>query len=353
MPFTLSHIAALRSLPFSEVIDVRSPAEFAEDHIPGAINLSALTNEERARVGTIYTQVNPFEARKIGAALVARNAAHHLETTLADRPKSYRPLVYCWRGGQRSGSFALILRQIGWQAETIDGGYRSFRRLVQSALYDATWPSPVVVLEGNTGTAKTALLPRIAAEGVQVIDLEGLANHRGSLFGAMPGGQPAQKGFETRLAMAAAALDPNQPVLVEGESSKIGKINLPPALWEAMKTAPRIEVTAPLDARATFLGRAYADIAEDRSTLTKTLKLLAPLHPRERIEDWLAQAISGDIQTLAAGLMQHHYDPRYERQRSQFRDLTAVTLDLPDLGGAALDVAARDIAAAAIRVSAA
>ncbi|WP_372604124.1 tRNA 2-selenouridine(34) synthase MnmH, partial [Actibacterium sp.] len=281
MPFTLSHIAALRSLPFSEVIDVRSPAEFAEDHIPGAINLPALTNEERARVGTIYTQVNPFEARKIGAALVARNAAHHLETTLADRPKSYRPLVYCWRGGQRSGSFALILRQIGWQAETIDGGYRSFRRLVQSALYDATWPSPVVVLEGNTGTAKTALLPRIAAEGVQVIDLEGLANHRGSLFGAMPGGQPAQKGFETRLAMAAAALDPNQPVLVEGESSKIGKINLPPALWEAMKTAPRIEVTAPLDARATFLGRAYADIAEDRGTLTKTLKLLAPLHPRE------------------------------------------------------------------------
>ncbi|WP_412174887.1 tRNA 2-selenouridine(34) synthase MnmH [Actibacterium sp. XHP0104] len=353
MPVTLSHLSALAGLPFDQVIDVRSPAEFAEDHIPGAINLPALSNEERARVGTIYTQVNPFEARKIGAALVARNAARALETTLADRPKGYRPLVYCWRGGQRSGSFSIILRQIGWQSETIDGGYRAFRRLVQKALYDAPWPAPVVVLEGNTGLAKTALLPRIAAEGVQVIDLEGLANHRGSIFGPMPGGQPAQKMFETRLAMAAAALDPAQPVLVEGESSKIGRINLPPALWDAMKAAPRIELTAPLTARAGYISRSYAEITQDPAQLRETLLRLAPLHPRDRVEDWLTMGQSRDWPALAASLMQHHYDPRYARQRGPFADRIAARIDLPDLAGATLDQTARCVAAMIGQISAA
>lgn len=346
MSITLTTISALSDLPFDEVIDVRSPAEYAEDHMPGAINLPVLSNEERARVGTIYTQESPFLARKIGAALVARNAAHHLDTTLADRPRDYRPLVYCWRGGQRSGAFTLILRQVGWQAKVVEGGYRSYRSLVQKALYEAPWPCPVVVLDGNTGTAKTELLPLIAAQGVQVIDLEGLANHRGSLFGAMAGGQPAQKGFETALAMAMDRLDPARPVLVEGESSKIGQVILPPGLWAAMKAAPRLFLEAPLEARATYLARAYADLTDNTARLEATLKSLSRLHSHERIEGWLALARAGDFEPLAASLMQEHYDSRYATQRARFDELPTRAFAMTSLDEAALAKAAPGLAQA-------
>ena len=227
---------------FDDLIDVRSPAEFAEDHVPGAISLPVMSNEERARVGTIYVQESPFLARKIGAAVVARNAAAHIEGPLADRDGGWRPLVYCWRGGQRSGSFATILSQIGWRAETVEGGYRSWRRLVQGALYEGTLPHRLVLLDGLTGTAKTEILHRLDRLGTQVLDLEGLAGHRGSLLGGMPGGQPSQKGFETALATRLAALDPGRPVLAEAESSKVGDLALPPAIWSAMRAAKRIEV---------------------------------------------------------------------------------------------------------------
>ncbi|MEP1254329.1 MAG: tRNA 2-selenouridine(34) synthase MnmH, partial [Alphaproteobacteria bacterium] len=182
MPIELTSLADLANLPFDDVIDVRSPAEFAQDHIPGAINLHALSNEERARVGTIYVQQDPFLARKIGAALVSRNVANHLEGPLSDRDGGWRPLVYCWRGGQRSGSVAIILKQIGWRTDTIAGGYQHYRRLVARAVYDAPMPAPVVVIDGGTGTAKTRLLSHLAQQGAQVIDLEAMAEHRGSLF---------------------------------------------------------------------------------------------------------------------------------------------------------------------------
>ena len=248
---------------YDTVIDVRSPSEFAEDHIPGAINLPALSDAERAEVGTIYVQSSAFRAKKIGAAMVARNAASHLDGPLAQKDGAWRPLIYCWRGGQRSGSFASILSQIGWRAETIEGGYRSYRRLVVAALYDTPLPHRLMLIEGGTGTAKTRLLHHLARTGAQVLDLEGLAQHRGSLFGAVDGGQPHQKMFETRLAQALAPLDPAQVTWVEAESSKIGDITLPPALWAAMLAAPRVEIAAPLAARADFLCRAYDDLTTD------------------------------------------------------------------------------------------
>lgn len=198
MAITLSSLTQIAALGFDDIIDVRSPAEFAEDHIPGAINLPVLDDAERARVGTIYKQDSPFRARKIGAALVAANAARHLQGPLAERPGGWQPLVYCWRGGQRSGSFASILSQIGWRVELVSGGYKAYRSLVVAALYDQPFPCPVILLDGNTGSAKTELLHRLAARGVQVLDLEGLANHRGSLFGAMAGGQPSQKSVQIR-----------------------------------------------------------------------------------------------------------------------------------------------------------
>ena len=215
MAITLTCLTDLARHGFDDIIDVRAPAEYAEDHLPGAISLPVLDDAERARVGTIYKQVAPFTARKVGAALVARNAAAHLEGPLTDKPGGWRPLVYCWRGGQRSGSFASILTQIGWRVETIAGGYKAWRALVLRELGEVPIRAPLRVLDGNTGSAKTELLAHLRQRNVQVIDLEAMAGHRGSLFGAM-GAQPSQRMFEGQLAHALAALDPARPVVVVG-----------------------------------------------------------------------------------------------------------------------------------------
>jgi len=322
MPYQLNSLSDLSALPFDTVIDVRSPAEYAEDHIPGAINLPVLDNDERARVGTIYVQDNPFEARKIGAALVARNAAKHIEDHLLAHDRDWKPLVYCWRGGQRSGSFTTILKQVGWRAKVVEGGYRSYRRLVKQAVYDTPFTAPVTLLDGNTGSAKTEILALLQARGVQVIDLEGLANHRGSLFGAMAGGQPSQKTFEGALAQVVLKIDPMRPVVVEAESSKVGERIVPPTLWAAMKNAPRLEVQAPLAARAKYLVTAYRDMIEDTARLTETLDRLRPYHPAERIEEWHTLAASGDMEQLASELMALHYDARYGKARNRTDDIT-------------------------------
>jgi len=341
---TLASLTQVAALGFDDVIDVRAPAEWAEDHIPGAVNLPVLDDAERARVGTIYKRENPFRARKVGAALVARNAAAHLEGPLADKPGGWRPLVYCWRGGQRSGSFASILSQIGWRVETVAGGYKTYRSLVVQALYDAPVPSRVIVLDGNTGTAKTELLALMAERGVQVIDLEGLANHRGSLFGARAGGQPSQKGFESRLAMALAALDPARPVVVEAESSRIGSCRMPPRLWRAMVAAPRLAVSAPLAARAAYLARAYADLTADPADLAGVINRLRPMQAAETIDRWLALAASHRFEPLAAELMALHYDPRYTRQRHLTGAPPAQVIEAPSLTAAALPAVAAELA---------
>ncbi|SIS78407.1 tRNA 2-selenouridine(34) synthase MnmH [Phaeovulum vinaykumarii] len=342
MALELTSLRDLAAQGFDDIIDVRSPAEHAEDHLPGAINLPVMDNAERARVGTIYKQVSPFMARKIGAAIVARNAARHLEGPLADKPGGWRPLVYCWRGGQRSGSFATILSQIGWRVELVRGGYKAWRGLVVQALYDRPFPAPVIVLDGNTGSAKTELLNLLPEHGVQVIDLEGLAGHRGSLFGAM-GVQPSQKLFEMRLAMAMSALDPARPVVVEAESAKVGECRLPPGLWRAMCAAPRIEIAAPLAARAAYLTRAYADLTADPDQLLARIESLRHFHSAETIETWMQAARAGDFATLAQGLMAAHYDPRYNRHRARI-GAPATVLPAPGLAPGDLAGLARDLA---------
>ncbi len=313
MEFIPNDLSDFSDPRFDTIIDVRAPSEFAEDHVPGAINLPVLDDEERARVGTIYTRQSAFLARKIGAALVARNAARHIEGPLAGHDGGWRPLVYCWRGGQRSNSFASILSQIGWRVAVVKGGYRSYRAEVRQHLYDRPFRAPVVLLDGYTGTAKTALLHLAARRGVQIIDLEGLANHRGSVFGAM-GEQPSQKSFESQLAQVTLGLDPSRPVLVEAESSKVGRVIVPPSLWSAMGHAPRLRVEAPLAARAEYLHRAYADIVADPNRLDEVLVSLIPLQGHARVEHWRSLAAAGDVRALAAELMEHHYDPRYARQ---------------------------------------
>ncbi len=344
MAVTLTSLTDLAALGFDDIIDARAPEEYAEDHLPGAISLPVLSDAERAEVGTIYKRVNPFTAKKLGAALVSRNVASHLLDPLADKPGGWRPLVYCWRGGQRSGSFAIILSQVGWRVETIAGGYKAWRALVVKALYDTPFPCPVVVLDGNTGSAKTEILNLLPARGVQVLDLEGLANHRGSLFGAM-GAQPSQKAFESRLAQALAALDPTRPVVVEAESSKIGNCRLPPEIWKAMTKAPRVGLVAAPANRAAYLTRAYADMVADSQRLSEVISCLRPQHSQEQIAEWQAMASSSAFVDLAESLMTRHYDPRYAKHRARI-EVPLAEVDAGPLTEQTLPAAAARVAAA-------
>jgi tRNA 2-selenouridine synthase len=329
---------------FDAILDVRSPAEFADDHIPGAINLPVLDDAERAEIGTIYVQRSKFLARRLGAARVARNIAAHLDGALSDRDGSFRPLVHCWRGGQRSGAMAAVMDQIGWPVTVLDGGYRTWRRGVQATLYgDAALD--VMLLDGGTGTGKTELLHRLAARGVQTLDLEGLAGHRGSLFGAIRDRpQPSQKLFESRLFAALETLDPTRPVVIEAESSRIGARTVPPALWAAMARAGVIELSAPVAGRAAFSARVYADIASDPDALELALSRLPPHHSKETIAAWKTLARDGETETLAAALIADHYDPAYRRQSAR-RDRTLLgRIAMAGVSDADLDQAAEAVA---------
>lgn len=343
MPETFASIRAMLDHGYDTVIDVRSPAEFALDHVPGAINLPALSNEERAKVGTTYKQVSPFDARKIGATLVARNVADHVADSLAGFDGSWKPLVYCWRGGQRSGSFALILQQIGWRADTVAGGYMQWRNLVKTALYDTALPHQFILLDGNTGTAKTAILARLKANGAQVIDLEGLAGHRGSILGAMPDGQPSQKAFDTSLAVALNGLDPARPVIVEAESAKIGRLNLPPQIWAKMIAAPRILIEAPIAARAAYLETAYADMIRDPLELAARLTPLRHIRGNAVLDGWLTLLNAGDYRGLATALIEQHYDAAYAKSRKLQSHQTLATVQAISLDNAGQDKVAADI----------
>lgn len=333
MPIRFGSLGALLDHGFDTVIDVRSPAEFAEDHIPGAINLPAMSNDERAQVGTIYTQDSPFRARKIGAAIVSRNVASHLEGPLSEKAGDWRPLVYCWRGGQRSGSVAIILEQIGWRAATVQGGYQAYRRLVYDAFYNQPLPHRFVLLDGLTGTAKTRILHQLAQQGVQTLDLEGAANHRGSMLGGFDAPQPSQKAFESRLAADLAALDPTKPVVVEAESSKIGRLIVPPSIWQAMLAAPAIEVAATLDERVRFLVAAYRDVVTDRDELVARLQPLRQFRSNSVVDHWQDMLAQNDLTAFARSVIAEHYDPAYAKSRINMTPVATVDVaELTDSG---------------------
>lgn len=346
MAYRFTDLATLRAEGFDAILDVRSPSEFAEDHLPGAVSMPVLSDAERARVGTIYTQDSPFTARKIGAALVARNAARHIEERLMGHGGGWRPMVYCWRGGQRSGSFASILQQIGWRAEVLEGGYRTWRRHVVARLYDTGLPFRVIRLDGYTGTAKTEVLRRVAALGGQVVDLEGLAHHRGSILGDVEGAQPAQKGFESALMTVLEGLDPARPLLVEAESARIGTLRVPPALWVAMRDAPRLVLEAAPEARARFLAAQYADLVADREGLARRLGGLRALAGHATVDGWLKMLDAGAAEALAASLIEAHYDPAYARLRREDDSPIVARVDAGALDAAAIDRASRAVLAA-------
>ncbi len=299
---------------FDEVIDARSSAEYAEDHVPGAVNLPVLDDAERARVGTLYKQVSPFEAKRVGAALVSRNIARHLEDHLVARPKSYRPLVYCWRGGSRSGAMAHVLRSVGWPAAQLEGGYKAYRRAVVADLATLPGGLRLVVLCGKTGVGKSRFLRALSQAGGQALDLEDLAAHMGSVLGAYPDRpQPSQKMFESLLWQQMRRFDPRRPVFVESESRKIGNLHTPEALLASMRAAECVNLVADLPIRVALLQEEYAHFLADPQALARQLDCLAALRGRERISDWKTLAASGQWEALVAELLVEHYDPAYTR----------------------------------------
>jgi len=303
---------------FDEIIDVRSPTEFAEDHIPGAINRPVLSDEERARIGTLYTQVSPFDARKLGAVLVARNIAAHIERDLLGRPRHWRPLLYCWRGGQRSGAFSLVLRQIGWDAQRLEGGYKAWRRHLVGELALLPGRFRFVVVCGATGSGKSRVLEVLRSGGAQVLHLEDLAAHKGSVLGSLPDiEQPTQKAFETRLYSALREFDATRPVFVEAESRRIGRLQLPDALLESIRAGRCFRVDATFAARVDFLLHDYAYVLDDRPWLLDRLARLQGMQSNETLERWRHMVDAGDWRSLVEELLARHYDPLYQRSQAQ------------------------------------
>jgi len=348
----LKDVTVAQVVDFDEVIDVRSPAEFAEDHVPGALNCPVLDDEERARVGTLYKQVSPFEARRVGAALVARNIARHLDTALHDRLRQWRPLIYCWRGGGRSDAMVDVLRRVGWRACKLDGGYRSYRRAVIDDLSELPSRFRLIVLCGRTGSGKSATLRSLASLGEQVLDLEHLARHRGSVLGELPGfSQPSQKYFESLLRHALLAFDRTRPVYVEAESRKVGNVQVPPALIAAIRASECIVIDADITVRGALLMNEYRHFLFDAAGLVGRLSALTTHYGKAKIDQWIQMSAEGDHPALVQALLKEHYDPAYDRsiQRNFPSVGTATRVILNGADDASMLEVARNVRAISVR----
>ena len=323
-------LAAIEGLAgYDAVLDARSESEYAEDRLPGAVNWPSLNDAERHEVGTLYKQVNPFEARKRGASLVAANIARHIAREVMDKPKEWRPLVYCWRGGQRSNSLALVLGQIGFRVALVEGGYKAFRGAVLEQLPALVQRLEYRVVCGPTGSGKTRLLQALEAAGAQVLDLEALASHRSSVLGLIPGQpQPTQKRFDTLVWQKLRSFDPARPVYVESESRKVGNCAVPEALIAGMRASPCLRLDLPDDERVRLLLEDYAFFSRDTELFCGRLDALVQLRGREQVQRWQAQVRAGEIETVVRELLVKHYDPGYasstQRNFSQFGQARAI-----------------------------
>jgi len=333
---------------YDEIIDVRSPDEYRIDHVPGAVNLPVLDDAERSEIGIMHKE-SAFGARRKGASLVARNVARHLEGALSDRPSGWCPLVYCWRGGQRSRSFAHILREIGWRADQLEGGYKRYRRWVMDRLEEITPELPLRVLAGRTGAGKTMVLRKLGELGAAIIDLEGLAVHRGSVFGVV-GEQPSQRKFESGLCACMEAVRGAPVVFVESESRKVGSVHVPGILLARMREAPVIRLEAPASIRARHIIGEYGNYVESSTLFENTLEQIVRYAGKRKVAEWTALHAAGRFGELVERMLEEFYDIGYGRslERNYGRgDLVAtVGLDPCDPGSVAR--AAHESLAAAV-----
>lgn len=325
---------------YSDYIDVRAPCEFEEDHIPGAINLPVLNDEERVAVGTLY-KANPFEARRLGAGLVAKNLHRILDTHFADKGKDYHPLVYCWRGGQRSGSLSRVLAEIGYRTSVLQGGYKTYRNDVMENLKTDASKFTFNVVSGPTGSCKTRLLHRMHAKGLQVLDLEEIAQHRGSVLGEL-GEQPSQKWFESLIAARLRKFNPAKVVWVEAESNNIGKRCMPQGVMDQMQRGVRFHIHMPLHQRVKGLLEDYHHLGVDTDMLRGMMKKLARFHSKAQVAEWAEMIDRHDGAALVESLLLNHYDPTYQRSHQKLSSKHApgrVNVEVSGVSGAELDAA--------------
>ena len=333
---------------FSTIIDARSEDEFALDHLPGAVNWPSLNNEERIVIGTMYKQVNAFEAQKHGSALVAANIARHIQRDVLPLPRTWQPLIYCWRGGKRSGSLALVLGQIGFKIHLIEGGYKAFRAALLASIPELVAPIQWCVVCGPTGSGKTRLLHALSAEGAQVLDLEALANHRSSVLGRLPETQqPSQKHFDTLVWTALRGFDPNRPVYVESESRKVGNVSVPEVLMLRMRESPCLDLQLGDDERVALLMEDYDFFVKDPDYFCTRLDALVERRGRAVVQAWKTQVLAGLFEPVVRELLTLHYDPGYaESTRRNFAQFAQATQVQPsDRSIHAMRALARDILA--------
>ena len=332
-----------------ERIDVRSPSEFAIDRVPGAVNLPVLSDAERAGVGIIHARESGFAAKRYGASIVARNIARILEEHCRDKPREWAPLVYCWRGGKRSGSLAHVLKEVGWRAVQLAGGYQTYRRHVVAQLVSLPPRLRFVVVCGLTGSGKSRLLRALDEVGAQALDLEALAKHRGSLLGDHPADpQPSQKAFDSGVVARLARFDASRPVFVESESRRIGSLQLPDALLASMRAGRCVRLDTPRPLRVELLKEDYAHFLADPQGLADKLSRLVALHGRKTIERWNDAARAGEFDALVDELLARHYDPTYARSiETNFpRSAAAIAVTPAAVTPVALRALARQVVAA-------
>ena len=335
-------------LAFGAVIDARSEGEYALDCLPGAVNWPSLDNQERVLVGTLYKQQGAFEAQKIGAALVAANVSRHIQAHVLSLTKAWKPLVYCWRGGKRSGSLAHILSQIGFQVTLIEGGYKAFRKVLVESLPQRVAPLQWRVICGPTGSGKTRLLQALRAAGAQVLDLEDLARHRSSVLGLIPGqAQPSQKKFDTLIWDALGHFDPTRPVFVESESRKVGNVSIAESVMLAMRASDCVRVETSIDQRVELLLQDYPFFVQDTDFFCARLQTLVDLRGREVVQGWCDAARAGRTREVVQQLLEMHYDPGYalSTRRNYARFEQALEIFVEDITPAGMGQVAQQLLA--------
>lgn len=316
----------IQTTPFHEslldthlVVDVRTPLEYDEDHLPGAVNVPLLSNEERVEIGTLYKQTGPLEARRRGLHLTAHRFPAMVEEIT--RAATGRPiLVYCWRGGLRSRTVVSILDLAGFDAVQLQGGHKAFRHLVVSSFEPFRSPAPLIVLHGMTGVGKTTFLARLAAAGHSVVDLEGLARHRGSAFGSLGLVQNiSQKRFETLLWDAFRRLPADRPIILEGESRRIGRLTLPGNLYDVMRESVKLWCEASVATRVARLTEEYG-LPEYREGMAGALERIRKKLGGDNYETIRTHLDRWEMEPFMEGLIRHYYDRLYYKTRDWVED---------------------------------
>ena len=322
---------------FDTIIDVRSPLEFAEDHIVGAINCPVLSDLERQKVGTIYKKESSFKAKIIGSSLTAKNIAFHIENNFMEKKGAWQPLIYCWRGGQRSKAFSIVLSEVGWRTNQLKGGYKEYRNQVINFLENIGPKLKITLISGKTGSAKTKILKSIENEGGQILDLEGLANHKGSLLGKIPDLiQPSQKFFESLIFNKIQKLNLKDKIYIEAESSKIGNIHIPKSIWKKMIKSPRIEISANVELRAKFLVSDYDYMCNNPTLINPIIKGLKNRLSKKLFDEWTNLIDRKKWFDLTKSFLENHYDPSYssntiKNDRKVIKKITATSLNYSDI----------------------